>query len=78
METNLARRKDLAAVETLGALLVDIPVEDILATPAKDFAKAPLAVSGDNLKDSSPEERLDLIPRVIEHYEEVHVSVAHM
>ena len=47
METNLARRKACAAVEKLGAFLVDIPAENILAVSAQEFAKAPLAVGGE-------------------------------
>ena len=75
-ETNAARRKLCAAVEQLGALLVDIPAEKILSISAKEFAEADLRDGADPA--ASFEECSELMERVVELFEEVRTCSANL
>ncbi len=76
IETNAARRKLCAAVEKLGTLLVDVPADSILGLSAREFAEADLRDGAD--PDASFEACPGLMAQVVDLFEEVRSSTAHL
>jgi hypothetical protein len=67
VEANLARRAVCAEIERIGALLVEVPAEKILAISSSEFARAPLREGAD--EESSPAERERLVSSLVESFE---------
>jgi hypothetical protein len=76
LATNAARRKLCTAVVHLGALLVDMQEDKILAASAKEFAEVDLQDGADEA--ASFEECTALMRRILEQFEEIRTSAARL